>query len=619
MSFLAPLYLALVGAAAVPLLLHLLRRRIANRIEFPAARYLLRAERENSRQLKLRNLLLMILRVLAVLALALAAARPVGRLVGTGHLPTALAIVLDNSLSTSVVVDGAPLIARLQRAAHDVARGATGADRVWLVTADGRVTGGSAGTLDAAIDDADPLAGRGDLSAAIVRAAGLARGAALGARHVVVITDAQATALPEVVALGDVPVSIYAPVTRAPLNHAVVEAEARPVRWTPRGAVAARTLGADSASYRIAIAGAQGAPRTLARGIATGREEILVRAAPAERGWVAGNVELEPDELRGDDRRWFAAWIGAPGAVAIDASAGPFVRSAVDALVENERLRRGSDVSIVSADRATTLPALLIAPADPVRASAANRTLERLGVPWRFGTARRESAAIRVDTLAVPGMEGAVATFRYPLEPTGAASADTLATAGGAPWIVAGDRYVIVASPLDPAATTFPVRAGFVPWLGDVVSQRLSGDVGTVLSTTAGAPLHVTTTATVLEDASGRAVAFDPRDATAPERAGVYFLLRGGVRVGAIVVNAEPEESDLARLAPRELRARFTGENVVVSDTPAATASRAFASAARRPLIAPLLVLALLLLIAESLVSRGAGRSAPGVAPARAA
>src|SRR5580693_2988658 len=110
MGFLAPIFLALGLGAAVPLLIHLLRRRTGVRIDFPAARYLARAEQEHSRRLKLRNLLLMLVRVLAVASIAVAAARPVsgvlGRLVGAGHAPVALAIVLDNSLSTSVVVAG---------------------------------------------------------------------------------------------------------------------------------------------------------------------------------------------------------------------------------------------------------------------------------------------------------------------------------------------------------------------------------------------------------------------------------------------------------------------------------------------------------------------------------
>jgi len=102
-SFLAPFFLLLAGAAAVPLLLHLLRRNVSARIDFPAARYLQRAEREHSRSLRLRNLLLMLLRVLLLIALALAAARPFVRGFGSGHGATAVAVVLDHSLSTTAV------------------------------------------------------------------------------------------------------------------------------------------------------------------------------------------------------------------------------------------------------------------------------------------------------------------------------------------------------------------------------------------------------------------------------------------------------------------------------------------------------------------------------------
>src|SRR3954469_10204842 len=122
MSFLAPLYLLLGGAIAVPLLLHLLRRNIATRVEFPAARYLQRAEQEHSRSLRVRNLLLMLLRVLLVVALALAAARPFVPGLGTGHGPTAMAILLDNSLSTTAVSHGAPTFDALRDAAATLLR-----------------------------------------------------------------------------------------------------------------------------------------------------------------------------------------------------------------------------------------------------------------------------------------------------------------------------------------------------------------------------------------------------------------------------------------------------------------------------------------------------------------
>ena len=97
MAFLAPAFLALAALAGVPLLVHLLRRRVARTIDFPAVRYLERMEQEHSKDLKLRNRLLLLLRLLAVIALALAAARPIMRLIGVGHAPIAVAVVLDNS------------------------------------------------------------------------------------------------------------------------------------------------------------------------------------------------------------------------------------------------------------------------------------------------------------------------------------------------------------------------------------------------------------------------------------------------------------------------------------------------------------------------------------------
>ena len=113
MSFLAPWALLLAAAAGVPLLLHLLRRRTGDKLDFPAVKYLLRMEREHAREVRLKNLLLMVLRIAIVVALALAAARPVGWLPGVGHAPTAVAIVLDNSLSSAAAGAEGPMFGRL--------------------------------------------------------------------------------------------------------------------------------------------------------------------------------------------------------------------------------------------------------------------------------------------------------------------------------------------------------------------------------------------------------------------------------------------------------------------------------------------------------------------------
>ena len=620
MSFLEPFYLLLAGAAAVPLLLHLLRRRISLRVEFPAARYILRAEKENSRKLKLRNLLLMLLRILAVLFIALAAARPVGRLIGAGHAPTAMAIVLDNSLSTSTIIDGAPLFRRLRAAALAAARQATPSDRIWLITADGRVVGGSPSTVADAIQRLEPTAGAGNLPAAVSRAVGLVRGAGLPAQHVAIASDGQATAWRRSTLVGEVGVSVFIPAGTPPANHAVTVAEARPPRWTPRGSVVARTLGADSTTYRIAIGGSGNEARTLARGTAVSGEEILVRAAPPERGWVAGSVELEPDELRGDDVRYFAAWIGAAPSVAVDATLGPFVRTAVDALVQSDRLRLGAEAAIVPADALSRLPALIVAPADPVRVGAANRALERAGVPWRFGAVRRESGTVREPAgVANKLLDGATVTMRYPLTPAGNAVADTVARVGADPWVVAGDRYVIVASPLDPIATDFPVRAGFLPWIAEAASQRLAGDAGVVVNAVPGARVRAPAGVQAVDDVSGQPAAITNGELTAPDRSGVYYFRRAGAKAGALVVNGEPDESALGRLTVPVLRARLDGKEVTVTADGQRWATDAYTGSARRPLGTPLLILAALVLLAEAIIARGTGeRSSRGAVKAAA-
>ncbi|HEX3868575.1 MAG TPA: BatA and WFA domain-containing protein, partial [Gemmatimonadaceae bacterium] len=390
MSFLAPLYLALAGAIAVPLLIHLLRRRIGARVDFPAARYLERAEKEHSRTLRIRNLLLMFLRILALLAIAAAAARPAARWVGAGHAPTAIAIVIDNSLSASAVSNGRPLLDQFKSMARQVLSSATSADRVWLVDMNGGVRGGSAATVREEIDRLDAIAGPGDPAAALSRAASAIRGAGLDARQVALLTDGQKTEWRAPPSMPGTQLLLFVPPGTPPQNRAVTLAEARPIRWTPRGAVAAGFLSSDSTTFRMTLDG-----RTFARGTAAPNEEVVVRAAPPERGWVAGTVELEPDELPGDNIRHFAVWIGPAPAVTAAPAAGQFVKDAIDVLRASQRITDGHDIAVTTADELTAVPALITAPTDPVRLGAANRALERAGIPWRFGTRRADDATVR--------------------------------------------------------------------------------------------------------------------------------------------------------------------------------------------------------------------------------
>lgn len=594
MSFLAPFALLLGLAAAVPLWLHLRRRKVEMRIDFPALRYLLRAEQEHARELKVRNALLMALRVLIVVLIAMAAARPLARIGAGGHGPTALVVVLDNSMSTGAMVEGRPVLAALQSVAHGVLRRARASDKLWLVTADGAVTGGAAAAIDAAIDHATPLAGAGDLSTAVRTAAALASGAGQPSSRVIVLTDGQASAWPAQMSAPSAAVLVYAPGTAAPANHAVTRVVTDPPHWAPRGTLRASVIGKGAMNWRAALGGT-----TLARGTLTNGGTIEAGASPAVNGWTSGVVELPADELRADDVRPFALHVGPAPGVRADLSAGAFARTALSALVADGRVREGNGVTLTAAENLTALPALVFAPSDPARVALANRALERAHIPWRFGERVANAAQLRGDSL-----DGASVQRYYALQRVGGETADTLVRAGADAAVVAGDGWVLTSFALDLNDTDLPVRAAFLPWLDRAIARRLAADAGPVLESAPAAWLPRPAWATGLETPNGDVQPLQGARFRAPSAAGAYFLRRGAERAGAVVVAAESAESVLDRVSANAIASRFSGNAVDGIDTPARLETRAWSDASPRPILAALLLGALLLLAAETWVSK---------------
>src|SRR4029453_13058622 len=76
MSFLYPAFLAGGLAIALPIVLHLLRRDVAPEVPFTAVRLLQKAPIERAERRRLRELLLLAARILALLLLATVFARP---------------------------------------------------------------------------------------------------------------------------------------------------------------------------------------------------------------------------------------------------------------------------------------------------------------------------------------------------------------------------------------------------------------------------------------------------------------------------------------------------------------------------------------------------------------
>lgn len=139
MSFLNPMFLWGALAVSVPVLLHLIKRERARKIEFPTLMYLRKVSRRTIRYQKLRHLLLLLLRILAVLLLVLAFMRPFREVpqaaASPGRPTTAHILLLDNSLSMGY----GDRWDRARKAAEDIARALRPGDLIALLEFSDRV------------------------------------------------------------------------------------------------------------------------------------------------------------------------------------------------------------------------------------------------------------------------------------------------------------------------------------------------------------------------------------------------------------------------------------------------------------------------------------------------
>jgi hypothetical protein len=191
LSFLSPLFLAGLAAAAIPIAIHLFHRRAEPVVEFAAMRFLRRAPVEQSRRRRLRELLLLALRVAALCLLAFAFARPYLEQSADALSAPVTMVLVD----TSVSMTAPGQFERAREAALAVINDAPATNAVGVMTFANGADVVAAPSQDragarAAIEKLQPGAG-----ATRYRAA-LARGAeAIGSRagRFLVVTDLQQT------------------------------------------------------------------------------------------------------------------------------------------------------------------------------------------------------------------------------------------------------------------------------------------------------------------------------------------------------------------------------------------------------------------------------------------
>jgi Aerotolerance regulator N-terminal/von Willebrand factor type A domain len=584
LSFLSPLFLAGAAAAAIPLVLHLLKREPEPRVLFAAVKLLKHAPIEHSERRHLRELLLLALRVAALLLLALAFARPFfasGEAISSAGA-TLVAIDTSASMSAPGQFDRARQLAKdaIGRApAGDLVGVLTFADVADLVA---RPSADRALALSA-IDGAAPGFGATRYRAALSAAA-----QALGGRHgtIVIVTDLQEsgwdagdrTAVPESARIE------VADVGEPPQNLAVtaIRSDGDRVIATVRNAGAA----ARETRVRLTVDGRTAGETTASIGANQSTEVPFAGAARATT--VAVTIE-DRDGVQADIVRYAVLENSNRAALLVVTATGDLGREAFyvqQALAATAVERQTFEIAGVGAVQLSTWPQeRLVSNAAVLLLST--RGLERRGREalaeyTRNGGGLLIAAGPDIDGEVVGDVLGAgsglqivtsgdakpepralaPADVRHPIFQTFGANAATLglvkfhsvariAGSGcqtlarfttGEPALLdcaAGEgRAVVIASDLNDRWNDFPLHATFVPFLHEAVRYLAGGRprVGDYLVSEVPAGVPPT---------PGIATLPDPRAGAAS-------------RPRRVAVNVDPRESDPARLSVGDFQSTVT-------------------------------------------------------------
>jgi hypothetical protein len=194
MHFLHPGFLMGLAAIAVPIVIHMVFKMKARVVPFPSVRFLQQVDRQVARRQKIREILILILRCLALALLALGLAGPVVKPSGgsLGSSGTAAVVVLDDSYSMGMLDAEGPIFARARGLTRSILGTFQAGDAVGLLTsrrapAMSRDPGG----LAAELEKMEPSPGASTLGPLVKAAVKLLRGTPAAQRELYVVSDFQ--------------------------------------------------------------------------------------------------------------------------------------------------------------------------------------------------------------------------------------------------------------------------------------------------------------------------------------------------------------------------------------------------------------------------------------------
>ncbi len=383
MTFLNPLFLFGLLGMTVPLVIHLLSRRSARRIEFSSLDFLRNLERKSLRRVRVRQILLLLLRMLLVAAVAIAMARPAltGGAGRDGDARTSAVLVLDGSFSMSASDDGVPLFAAAKERALAVLETLKDGDEIVLMVpgtsgAASPELGRDLGFVRDQVTGAVSGAAAADLGAALLDAFRVLESARHPNREVHVVSDFQRSAWEELkpgLAPAGVAVFLHPVGDEAPGNAWVESVDFSGQILEPGSPIEFRVvIGCGAAHPQAAVdveleVGGRVADRRRADLAPGSRVSVALRETFAKDGFHAGAVVIRgASGPEADDRRAFALRARASVPVLVVAGneqAGRYIEAALappGAISGSFAVRTGSPGALAAATRAEQAVTILV-------------------------------------------------------------------------------------------------------------------------------------------------------------------------------------------------------------------------------------------------------------------